>query len=392
MNKRILIMSASVGSGHVRSAKALAEEFRSRPGVEEVIYDDALEHTNVLYRQFYSDLYATLSQAAPKFLGWWYESMDDPWRSDQVRLLLDLPNTLPLVKYIKDFKPDAIVCTHFMPAGVVSHLLEKKRLKTRLYNVVTDYHFHAEWITRAFNHYFVAQEEDRQHMRGLGLPKQRVSVTGIPIDSSFTKPVNRKAICKEHDLNPDKPILLISAGALGLSPAASVLKRVLDMPQDLQVIMLCGQKKEVRKEAERVAKTSKKKVVILGYTSDIHSLMKTADLLLSKPGGLTTAEALACGLPMIILDPVGGQEERNADMLLENGAAIKCTELTVLQYKLGQLLDNPKHLSHMAQKAAQLGHPDSTSRVVDIVLKDEAVPYIITSKQEKVLRKRVERQ
>ncbi|MEO6054266.1 MAG: galactosyldiacylglycerol synthase, partial [Chthoniobacterales bacterium] len=221
-------MSASVGSGHVLCAKALAKEFRSRPEVEEVIYDDALEHTNVLYKQFYSDLYATLSSAAPKFLGWWYESMNDPWRSDQVRLLLDLPNTLPLVKYIKDMKPDAIVCTHFMPAGVVSHLIEKKRLKAHLYNVVTDYHFHAEWITRAFNRYFVAQEEDREHMGGLGLPKARVSVSGIPVDSSFSEPVNRKSVCKEYGLNPDKLILLVSAGALGLSPAASVLKRVLD--------------------------------------------------------------------------------------------------------------------------------------------------------------------
>ncbi|MEO6055185.1 MAG: glycosyltransferase, partial [Chthoniobacterales bacterium] len=166
-------------------------------------------------------------------------------------------------------------------------------------------------------------------------------------------------------------------------------KRVLDMPQDFQVVVLSGRNKEVQKEIERVAKGSKKKTVILGYTEDMPKLMKTANLLLSKPGGLTTAEALACGLPMVILDPVGGQEERNADMLLENGAAIKCTELTVLQYKLGQLLDNPNHLSHMAKKAALLGHPDSTREVVDTILNDQAGPYIITSKQEKALRERV---
>lgn len=384
-------MSASVGSGHIRSAKALADEFRRRPETEEVLYDDALEHTNTLYKQFYSDLYKTLSESAPKFLGWWYESMNDPWKTDQVRLLLDLPNTLPLVKYIRDVKPDAIVCTHFMPAGVVSHLLEKKRLKTKLYNVVTDYHFHAEWITRAFNHYFVAQEEDREHMGGLGLPKTRVSVTGIPIDAAFSKPVDRKEVCKEYGLNPTKPIVLVSAGTLGLSPTASVLKRLLDMDQDFQIIAVCGRNQKTLKEAEHLARGGKKKLIVLGYVDTMPRLMKTANILLSKPGGLTTAEALACGLPMMILDPVGGQEVRNADMLLENGAAVKCSELTVLQYKLGRLLDDPKHFANMAKKAAELGHPDAAARVVDVVLNDESQARIITNRQEKVLRKKVER-
>ncbi|MGB8463606.1 MAG: hypothetical protein WCE49_01540, partial [Terrimicrobiaceae bacterium] len=165
--KRILILSASVGSGHVRAAEALAKSFRARPDVEEVLVDDSLDHTNVLHKQLYSTLYKRLSAMLPEFLGWWYVSSDDPWVSDKSRLALDLPQALPLVNLVRDFNPDSILCTHFMPAGVLSFLIGIGRLEAELGIVVTDYHFHAFWITRAFHWYFVAQEEDRIHMEGL---------------------------------------------------------------------------------------------------------------------------------------------------------------------------------------------------------------------------------
>jgi len=386
--KRILIMSASVGSGHTRSAHALTEAFRTHPGVAEVINDDALEHTNVLHKQIYSDLYKTLSSVAPNFLGWWYETTNEPWRSDQVRMLLDLPSTLPLMSYLKKTKPDAIVCTHFMPAGVVSYLIGNQSLDTRLYTVVTDFHFHAEWLLRAFNQYFVAQEEDRQHMIGLGLPGDRIAVTGIPIDAQFSETVDRQKVCDQFGLNPGVPIVLVSAGTLGLSPATSVLKRLLDMPEEFQTIVICGKNEEMQAEVEGLAAASPKKIVVIGYTAKISALMKTATVLLSKPGGLITSEALACGLPMVILDPIGGQEERNADVLLEKGAAIKCTEVTLLPYKLGQLLNDPARIAIMSENARSLGFPHAAQDIVDHVMSDDKASYIIDSKREKVLRKR----
>lgn len=381
-------MSASVGSGHTRSAQALTEAFRAHPDVAEVINDDALEHTNPLHKQVYSDLYKTLSTVAPNFLGWWYETTNEPWRSDQVRMVLDLPSTLPLMSYIKKVKPDAIVCTHFMPAGVVSYLLGNQSLDTRLYTVVTDFHFHAEWLLRAFNQYFVAQEEDRQHMIGLGIPAGRIEVTGIPIDAQFSDPVDRQKVCEEFGLNAGMPIVLVSAGTLGLSPATSVLRRLLEMNEEFQTILVCGKNEEMKAEVEKLAATSAKKIVVIGYTTKISELMKTATLLLSKPGGLITSEALACGLPMVILDPIGGQEERNADVLLEKGAAIKCTEVTLLPYKLGQLINDPARVAIMAENARSLGFPHAAQSIVDSVMKDQRAPYIIDSKREKVLRKR----
>lgn len=389
MGKRILIMSASVGSGHNKAAEALAKAFRGRTDVEEVMSDDALEYTNALHKQFYSKLYEKLSSIAPNFLGWWYETSDDPWRADQVRVLLDLPHTLPMIKFIREWKPDAIVCTHFMPAGVVSHLIAQDKLDTHLSIVVTDFHFHAEWLCRAFHKYFVAQEEDREHMVWLGIPRERIHVTGIPVDPDFGRRLSRPAILRRFGLDGERPVLLLTAGTLGLGPAASVVRRLMEMPQDFQTVVVCGKNEELREEVEQLTRGSRKKFVVLGYTRQMRELMHVASVILSKPGGLTTAESLASGLPMVILDPVGGQEERNAEMLLERGAAIKCSEVTVLPYKLGCLLADPHRLREMARNARRAGRPGAAGEIARIVVEDEGQPNILSFADTRRLRKAV---
>ncbi len=388
MGQRILIMSASVGSGHVQAATSLEKVFKARPEVDEVFHDDALAHTNVMHKQFYSNLYAKLSELAPSFLGWWYENSDDPWLSDSVRLALDLPHTLPLIRFIQEFRPDAIVCTHFMPAGVVSFLLATKKLESRLSVVVTDFHFHAEWITRAFNRYFVAQEEDKVHMEGLGLPGERITVAGIPVDPIFAEPLTREAACEALRLDRDRPVVLVSAGALGVSPAASVVRRLAAMREDFQTVVICGRNEELYNEVRDIAaKVPDRSFLVLGYTKQMRKLMVAADLMLTKPGGMTTAEALASGVPLMLLDPVGGQEERNATKLLEQGAALMCSEVTVLPYKLARLLKDQERLARMSREARAIGFPDSATRVVDAVLADRERPVVISTEESRNLRK-----
>jgi len=380
-------MSASVGSGHLRAAESLAKVFKAHPDVDEVVCDDALEHTNVMHKQFYSNLYTKLCEIAPSFLGWWYESSDDPWVNDSIRFALDLPHTLPLIRYIQDLNPDAIVCTHFMPAGVVSYLLGNQKLESRLSIVVTDFHFHAEWLTRSFNRYFVAQEEDKVHMKGLGLPGDRITVSGIPIDPSFAEPIEKSVARSDLRLDADLPMLLLSAGALGFGPAASVVRRLVDMEEQFQVVVVCGKNEELEAEVREIVKGSKKPFHVLGYTKHMRKLMAAADLMLTKPGGLTTAEALACGLPLLLLDPVGGQEERNATMLLERGAAWICSEVTVLPFKLSKLLAQPGRLKDMSENARSIGFPASSAAVVEKVLNDKQSTNIITAEEVRALRK-----
>lgn len=391
--KRILILSASVGSGHVKAADALAKAFRAREDVEEVLVDDSLDHTNVLHKQLYSSLYKRLSALLPEFLGWWYESSDDPWVSDKGRLALDLPQALPLINLVREFNPDSIICTHFMPAGVLSYLIGAGRLDAELGIVVTDYHFHAFWITRAFHWYFVAQEEDKIHMEGLGLPGDRIHVTGIPVEPPFAQPVDASAVLKRHGLNPELPTLLVAGGALGLSPALAVVRRLLALDTPFQAVIVCGKNEDLKKDIEELVAGREEQFRILGYTSEMPDLMGAATLLLSKPGGMTTAEALARGLPMVILDPIGGQEERNADVLLEAGAAVKCTEVTVLNHKLKRLLEDPVRIAAMGDNARRLGRPEAAREIASIVLDSPPrKPAIISRRREKALRKRIEEQ
>jgi processive 1,2-diacylglycerol beta-glucosyltransferase len=391
--KRILILSASVGSGHVKAADALARSFRARTDVEEVLVDDSLDHTNLLHKQLYSTLYKQLSKQLPNFLGWWYETSDDPWVSDKGRVALDLTQALPLINLVREFKPDSIICTHFMPAGVLSYLIGLGRLDAELGIAVTDFHFHAYWITRAFHWYFVAQEEDKIHMEGLGLPGERIHITGIPVEPEFARPVDRAAVLRRHHLDPAKPMLLIAGGALGLSPATAVVNRILQLDRDFQAVIVCGKNKALVKDVEGLVAGRGDRFKVLGYTTEMPDLLGAATLLLSKPGGLTTAESLACGLPMVILDPIGGQEERNSDVLLEAGAAVKCTEVTVLNHKLSRLLDDPARIAAMRENARRLGRPNAAQDIADIVVKSPACkPAIISRRREKALRKRIEEQ
>jgi processive 1,2-diacylglycerol beta-glucosyltransferase len=390
MGKRVLILSASVGSGHVKAADALARAMRERPDVEEVLCDDSLDHTNVLHKQFYSTLYKKLSAMLPEFLGWWYETSDDPWVADKSRLAIDLPQALPLMSLVKDFRPDVILCTHFMPAGVISWLISNGKLDARLGVVVTDFHFHAFWITRAFNWYFVAQEDDKIHMEALGLPSDRIKITGIPVEPDFGKPVDVDAVLRRHGLQPGRPTFLVVGGALGLSPATAVVRQLLNLDRDFQAVIVCGRNEEMQDDIVQLVKSRPGDFRVLGFTKEIAELMAASTMILSKPGGMTTAEALARGLPMMILDPIGGQEERNADVLLEAGAAVKCTEVTLVAHKLRRLLDDPVRLERMRDAARALGRPNAASEIARITLEEpDKRPVIISKLREKALRKRI---
>ena len=390
MGKRVLILSASVGSGHVKAADALARAMRARSDVDEVLSDDSLDHTNVLHKQFYSTLYKKLSAMLPEFLGWWYETSDDPWVADKGRLLIDLPQALPLINLVREFKPDVILCTHFMPAGVISWLIANGTLEARLGVVITDFHFHAFWITRAFNWYFVAQEDDKIHMEALGLPADRIEVTGIPVEPEFGAPVDVNAVLERHGLQPGRPTLLVAGGALGMSPATAVVRQLLQLDRDFQAIIVCGKNEEMLNEIVDLLKDRPADFRVFGYTKEMSDFMSVATILLSKPGGMTTAEAVACGLPMMILDPIGGQEERNADVLLEAGAAVKCTEVTLVAHKLRRLLDDPERLRQMSRNARSLGHPNAAAEISRIVLEEpDRRPVVISKLREKALRKRI---
>lgn len=385
MKKRVLILSTSAGTGHVRAAQALEKEFAADPRVAEVIHEDALKFTNKLFRDFYSTLYMKLVRSAPEILGWVYKASDEPWKGDAARMQLDRLNTQKLIEFIHGFRPDITVCTHFMPAGIISHLQEKKRLQTHHSIVVTDLDCHAMWLSRLFHRYFVAIGETKAHLEALGLPPERITVSGIPIDPIFAQPIERAAVRASYGLDPEKTTLLLSAGALGVGPTELIVQRLKRLRNETQTIVTCGRSDEAKERVTRAAGAGNARFLILGYSDRMHELMRMSDLFIGKPGGLTTSEALACGLPMAVFSPIPGQEERNADHLLEEGAGIRCNELTTLPFKIDRLLDDPARLDAMRRAAMAMGRPDAARTIVQTLLDDRLPPLVLDNKQREAI-------
>lgn len=371
---KVLILSVSAGTGHLRAAEALEKAARTHPDVGEVLHIDSLRHTNKVFRRFYGQFYIDLVKSAPVLLGWFYDSQDEPWKTEKMRLMLDRLNTGPLVRKIKKFKPDITICTHFLPAEILGYLMKREKIETRLAITVTDYYVHAMWLSRLVHRYFVANEESKVQLENIGFPPEAVTLSGIPVDPVFSEPANRRQLRSELGLGNDLPVLLVSAGALGVSSAERIVEVLETLDSPVQVVVICGKNEKLRQTVLRqlennVSETGKRlDIRVIGYTTQMHDWMKASDLYIGKPGGLTTAEALSCGLPMVIYQPIPGQEERNSDFLLENGAAVKCNQITTMAYKVDLLLKNPERMAKMRMRAKALGHPDAAAMVVQTLI------------------------
>jgi processive 1,2-diacylglycerol beta-glucosyltransferase len=385
MQKRVLIISTSAGTGHVRAGQALEKAFASDERVEQVVHEDALKYTNKLFRDFYSKLYMQLVREAPTVLGWVYRATDEPWKGEAARVQLDRLNLAPLVKFIKEFDPHITVCTHFLPAGIISHLIDRGDLETHHSIVVTDLDCHAMWLSRIFHRYFVALDETKVHLEALGLPAERISATGIPIDPVFSVPVDRAAVQASLGLYTGKPTLLLSAGALGVGPTEMVVRRLMELHHDTQTIVICGKSEELQDQIRGIVGARNPRFFIQGYTDRMHELMQISDLFIGKPGGLTTSEALACGLPMCVVSPIPGQEERNSDHLLEKGIAIKSNDLTTLSWKIDGLLGDPDRMAAMRRNALAIGRPNAAKDVVETLLNDNLPPLVLNERQRKAI-------
>jgi processive 1,2-diacylglycerol beta-glucosyltransferase len=267
-----------------------------------------------------------------------------------------------------------------MPAGIISHLIQSKKLNAHLSIVVTDFDFHAMWLSKIFHRYFVARPEVKAHLEALGLPAERITVSGIPIDPVFAEEIDVERVRVRYGLDPARTTLLVSAGALGVGPTEMVVAQLKQLRHPVQTIVVCGKSESLQEKVTELV-ASDPAFRVLGYTDRMAELMRISNVFIGKPGGLTTSEALASGLPMVIVSPIPGQEERNSDHLLEEGVALKCNDLLTLPYKLDQLLDDPGRLQLMRTRAAQLGRPQAAQTVVETLLEDDLPPLHLTAEK-----------
>jgi processive 1,2-diacylglycerol beta-glucosyltransferase len=210
------------------------------------------------------------------------------------------------------------------------------------------------------------------HLERLGIPAAKISVTGIPIDPVFAERKEKTEMRRKHGLKLDRTTILVSAGGFGADSIEHVLTSLMELRHEAQVVAIAGRNEELRTRLDSLANANKLKskvaVKIVGYTTEMDEYMSASDLILGKPGGLTTSEALAKGLIMVIVNPIPGQEERNSDHLLEEGVAIRCNNLPALAYKIDSLLDDSKRLDQMRRDVRRLAKPNAASDVVSDLL------------------------
>jgi processive 1,2-diacylglycerol beta-glucosyltransferase len=383
---RVLVLSASVGSGHKVAAAAVERVFRERD--VEVLNQDALKLTSRLYQATAADAYFALVKGNPWAVGWLYDYNDEPFKNELGlnRLWNDL-NAQPLARFIAEYEPDITVCTHFMPAGVAAQLLYQRKIGGSLAIVTTDFDFQGMWLSRVFSRYFVALDETKVQLAALGIDADRITVSGIPVSPALSHPCDCAAVRARFGLRDDLPTLLVSAGALGGGPAREIVAQIMRMRTPVQTVVVCGRNQALRDEVIALTAERPEHFRVLGFTAEMLDLMRVASLFIGKPGGLTSSECMAAGLPMLIVQPIPGQEERNSDHLLESGAAARANDTAVIAFKLDRLFAEPGRLEQMRAATARLGRPDAAAVVVDTLLRDNLAPEELTrDERRKIIR------
>ena len=386
MSRRVLILSAGIGSGHNTAARVLEARLRADPDVDQVVRRDVLESTNDLYQTLYDDAYFDLVDAVPWLVGWGYDANDLPFKLGRLSAVWDRINNTASVHAIKEFAPDLVICTHFVPARLVSLMLSRGGLRARLAVVTTDYDFQGLWLTNTFTQLFVAREETRAHLVAIGIPADRVTTSGIPVNRELGRPLDADQVRRRFDLVPDRPTLLISAGAAGGAYAGTIVEQAMRIGEPFQAVVVCGRNEVLRDDLARRTSGQGERFRVLGYTTEMADLMRVATLFIGKPGGLSSSECMAAGLPMVLVNPIPGQEVRNADYLLEEGAAVRCNYDTTVGYKLAMLLRDPDRVARMAAAARRLGRPDAGGTIWTQVEGASATLWISRAAQRSILK------
>jgi len=367
---RLLLLSVSAGAGHVRAADAIAAAAEAAPVAHQTLHLDLLSLVPREFKKLYGEQYIKLVEKLPQLWSYLYSKTDRPSRDSWVGRLkrtAEKVNTRKLNAEIGKFAPDAIVCTHFLPAELLSRQKGKGKALPPLWVQVTDFDVHALWVHEHVDHYCVASDEVAFRLADRGVPRGKIHVTGIPVMPQFAAPLDRATCAQELGVSAGKFTVLMMAGGAGIGGLDDLAARLLRLPDDLQLIALAGRNAELLKRLQTLAKKHPGKLFPLGFTTTVERVMTAADLVITKPGGLSVSECLAKARPMLLISPIPGQEERNADYLLEAGAAIKAVDGATLEFKLARLLAAPERLRAMSAAAHKIGTPEAARTLVRLI-------------------------
>jgi processive 1,2-diacylglycerol beta-glucosyltransferase len=330
---------------------------------------DLLKLFSPLHRKIYSDGYVKLVERAPEIWGLVFAKSDNPkllQRLKRIQRKFPSGSKQRFAKHVKQFKPDVILCTHYLPLETLTPMREKSDgPRPFVVCIVTDFEAHALWMESCVDLYCVAAEETKARLVARGVAAENVVVTGIPVAAKFSSKPDAKAVRKQYGLRDDLPTLLVLSGGFGMGPVAEILAELDKASGQFQTLVVTGRNEELRRKL--ATQNRKHPTHVLGFSTNMHELMAVADLIITKPGGLTTSEALALGKPLFILNPIPGQEAANSDFLLEHGAAAKANRVEDLPYRVEQLLGSKK-LSEMGKLAKSLGRANAAQTICREVL------------------------
>lgn len=366
--RRVLLMHVvTTGSGHYRASQAIEQTLRLRAPQATIVNVDAFQYTSQFVRWTISRTYLSLIRHQPDIWEYLYDNPGVHKRVKYFQQLLYRYQSNKLQRLLEAVNPDVIVCTQAYPCGVVADFKKRNKLRVPLVGVLTDYAPHLYWFHEQseVDVYVVPSEQVKQRFITRGIAAEKVQTLGIPTALSFRQPVSRNAVMKDFGLDPGQPMILIMGGGSGLGQLREVVANLDILPQPCQLVVVAGTNRRLVSWLGK--RTFRHRVVVLEFTERIAQLMDVASVLVSKPGGLTTSEALCKRLPLVMVNPIPGQEAYNARFLLSQGAAMQAETPAMVRQVVRDMLDNPDQLAALQRRAAELSRPDASLDIAALV-------------------------
>ncbi len=375
--KKILIFYGSYGGGHLSAAKSICNHLKETYGKQiKVEMVDCIEYINKYINKVSTEAYKELAKKAP----WAWKHV---YKNSQNGALSHISNTtnklmsLKLNQLLQEFEPDLVISTHPFATQMCAFLKKRDKIDCKLATILTDYHIHAQWLVlyRYVDYFFVANEQMKLDMVAEGVHDQRIFVTGIPVSENFSKDFEKNTIFEEFGLSKEKETVLFFAGGefgLGRNTTYMVLKALIRLFKNLQIVAIAGKNKRMKSKFSELVETtnSSDRVKILEFTNRVPELMSISSYVITKPGGLTVTECLASHLPIVIINPIPGQEEENAQFLVENDVAIWIKKGDNIARALKNLSRNKEHFALMKENTKILSKPQATAEICRIVLEE----------------------
>lgn len=363
---RILFISTPVGAGHTRAAQAVQQAVQRIDPYSETQLVNMFDFFSPVIGRTILRLYLLILRLYPSLYGSMYD-----WGNNSVAALAgrDVINrylAAKMFKFIRQYNPDAIVCTHATPAGLTACLRRSGHIRIPVFAVITDFVLHRLWVYEEIDHYYVSHSLLQEQLHQLGISQEKSLVAGIPVSAEFACLRRNEELLQQFQFTSNLPVILIMGGGGGLLPMDDIIGSICrHFGDDVQIIAVTGHNDKLYHELCTRHK-QRSNVCILGFVDYIPALMALAAVIISKPGGMTSAEALCAGLPLIIYRPIPGQEEGNTQYLTSLGVAKQVNDLTDLPQALGQLLNNEAESCHEQRNAiSRFSRPDAAHEIAN---------------------------